>query len=160
MPTYRNQSINSIIHKDIFACLFSIHNIIISLSCHEQVCLSGLRFERYFSHHRARWWEKYLSKRSPLKHTCSWHDKLIIIIIIKLIQLTDFYRMATLVFSEFSKNLKSTHDNPVRSLFLVTQDLIIKCSKVCEMKWNMFYSLTHFLVSFWILNYFQYSTFH
>ena len=26
---------------------------IISLSCHEQVCLSGLRFERYFSHHRA-----------------------------------------------------------------------------------------------------------
>ena len=29
------------IHKDIFACLFSIHNII-SLSCHEQVCLSGL----------------------------------------------------------------------------------------------------------------------
>ena len=27
---------------------------IISLSCHEQVCLSGLRFERYFSHHRAR----------------------------------------------------------------------------------------------------------
>ena len=27
-------------HKDIFACLFSIHNII-SLSCHEQVCLSG-----------------------------------------------------------------------------------------------------------------------
>ena len=42
------------LHKDIFACLFSIHNIIISLSCHEQVCLSGLRFERYFSHHRAR----------------------------------------------------------------------------------------------------------
>ena len=30
-----------LIHKDIFACLFSIHNII-SLSCHEQVCLSGL----------------------------------------------------------------------------------------------------------------------
>ena len=41
------------IHKDIFACLFSIHNII-SLSCHEQVSLS------------------------PLKLTCSWHDKLII----------------------------------------------------------------------------------
>ena len=28
-------------HKDIFACLFSIHNII-SLSCHEQVCLQVL----------------------------------------------------------------------------------------------------------------------
>ena len=26
----------------------------------------------------ARWWEKYLSKRSPLKHTCSWRDKLIV----------------------------------------------------------------------------------
>ena len=31
-----------IVHKDIFACLFSIHNTI-SLSCHEQVCLSGLQ---------------------------------------------------------------------------------------------------------------------
>ena len=37
--------------KNIFDCLFSIHNII-SLSRHEQVYLSGLRFERYFSHHR------------------------------------------------------------------------------------------------------------
>ena len=27
----------------------------------------------------AQWWEKYLSKRSPLKHTCSWHDKLIVL---------------------------------------------------------------------------------
>ena len=40
------------IRKNIFACLFSIHNTI-SLSRYEQVCLSGLRFERYFSHHRA-----------------------------------------------------------------------------------------------------------
>ena len=30
--------------KDIFACLFSIHNII-SLSCHEQVSLSGLKLK-------------------------------------------------------------------------------------------------------------------
>ena len=41
------------IRKKIFACLFSIHNTK-SLSRHEQVCLSGLRFERYFSHHRAK----------------------------------------------------------------------------------------------------------
>ena len=27
----------------------------------------------------AQWWEKYLSKRSPLKHTSSWHDKLIVL---------------------------------------------------------------------------------
>ena len=26
-----------------------------------------------------KWWEKYLSKRSALKHTCSWHDKLIVL---------------------------------------------------------------------------------
>ena len=36
------------IRKNIFACLFSVHNTI-SLSCHEQVCLMRLRFERYFS---------------------------------------------------------------------------------------------------------------
>ena len=27
----------------------------------------------------ARWWEKHLSKRNPLKHTCSWRDKLILL---------------------------------------------------------------------------------
>ena len=27
----------------------------------------------------APWWEKYLSKRSPLKHTCSWRAKLIVL---------------------------------------------------------------------------------
>ena len=27
----------------------------------------------------SRWWEEYLSKRSPLKHTCSWRDKLIVL---------------------------------------------------------------------------------
>ena len=39
------------IRKNISACLFSVHNAI-SLSCHEQVCLIRLPFERYFSHHR------------------------------------------------------------------------------------------------------------
>ena len=43
----------------------------ISLSRHEQVCLMRLHFKRYFSH------QKYLSKRSLIKHTCSWRDKLI-----------------------------------------------------------------------------------
>ena len=55
------------------------HTSTISLSRHEQVCLMRLRFERYFSHHRAWWWEKYLSKRSLIKHTCSWRDKLIVL---------------------------------------------------------------------------------
>ena len=46
------ETMRKVIHKDIFACLFSIHNTI-SLSCHEQVCLSG---------------QTYLN---ILKHTCS-----------------------------------------------------------------------------------------
>ena len=29
--------------------------------------------------HVARWWEKYLSKLSHLKHACSWRDKLIVL---------------------------------------------------------------------------------
>ena len=37
--------------KNIFACLFSVHNTI-GLSRHEQACLMRLRFERYLSHHR------------------------------------------------------------------------------------------------------------
>ena len=45
-----NLKTKSIIRKNIFACLFSVHNTI-SLSRHEQVCLMRLRFERYFSHH-------------------------------------------------------------------------------------------------------------
>ena len=43
-------------------CIASGYYNIISLSRHEQVCLNGLRFERYFSHHQC------LSQRSPLKH--------------------------------------------------------------------------------------------
>ena len=49
-----SKQIYSFLHKNIFifACLFIIHNTI-SLLRHEQVCLSGLRFERYFSHLQA-----------------------------------------------------------------------------------------------------------
>ena len=41
----------NVMHKNSFACLFSVHSTI-SLSRHEQVCLMRLRFERYFSHHQ------------------------------------------------------------------------------------------------------------
>ena len=50
--------------KNIFTCVFGIHNII-SLPRPEQV--------------DGRWWEKHLSKRSLLKLTCLWHDKLTIL---------------------------------------------------------------------------------
>ena len=36
-------------------CMISFNNTI-SLSCDERVCLSGLRFKRYFSHHRAKFY--------------------------------------------------------------------------------------------------------
>ena len=70
---YRLSIFTAFYHFSVISANFILNTI--SLSCHEQVCLSGLCFERYFS----RWWEKYLSKRSPLKHTCSWRDKLIIL---------------------------------------------------------------------------------
>ena len=76
--------------ENICACLFSFHNTI-SLSRIEQVCLIRLRFERsspivgqrkllchaYLKEIRdiiiyvAWWWEKYLSKRSLIKHNSS-----------------------------------------------------------------------------------------
>ena len=38
-------------------------------------------FQTYYNklsrHEQARWWEKYLSKLSLLKHTCSWRDNLL-----------------------------------------------------------------------------------
>ena len=38
-------------------------------------------FQTYYNklsrHEQARWWEKYLSKLSILKHTCSWRDNLL-----------------------------------------------------------------------------------
>ena len=46
------------IGKNIFACLFSIHNAI-RLSHHEQVSLMRLRSERHFSHHRESHWENH-----------------------------------------------------------------------------------------------------
>ena len=69
---------NTWVRKNIFTCLLCVHSTI-SLLRHEQLYLIRLRFERCFSHHRVRWWEKYLSKRSVIRHTCSWHDKLIVL---------------------------------------------------------------------------------
>ena len=39
------------VHKNIFGCLFSVHNKI-SLSGHEEVCLMRLRFWTYFSRYQ------------------------------------------------------------------------------------------------------------
>ena len=42
-----------------------------------KVCIFSLNMRDIIIYF-ARWWEKYLSKCSPLKHTCSWRDKLIV----------------------------------------------------------------------------------
>ena len=62
----------------IFALVFSVF-IIQCSSRHEQVCLTRLPFERYFSYHRAWWREKYLSTSSLIKDAYSWRDKLLYI---------------------------------------------------------------------------------
>ena len=43
----------SVVNDNDYANSKYLYKNIISLSRHEQVCLSGLRFERYFSHHWA-----------------------------------------------------------------------------------------------------------
>ena len=81
----------------------------ISLSRHEQVCLIGLHFERYFS----QWWEKYLSKRSPLKHlkhTCSWRDKLIVLWILNS-QAKIFLRINSIISVTFLKIMMRHKNN-------------------------------------------------
>ena len=50
----------------------------------------------------ARWWEKYLSKCSPVKHTCSWRDKLIILYIV-------FTLFLVFILIIFLLDLKATH---------------------------------------------------
>ena len=67
-----------IIYLKIFSLVCSVFPIYVYHI--EQVCLMRLRFERYFPHHpniSGRWWEKHLSKRSLIKHTCSWRVNLL-----------------------------------------------------------------------------------
>ena len=63
MLLFVKRSNNADICKNLFACLFVVHNTI-SLSCHEQVCLIRLHFERYFSYHQ----EEVSRDTSPISH--------------------------------------------------------------------------------------------
>ena len=46
--------------------------------CFRPVCIFPLNM-RDIIIYVAQWWEKYLSKCSLIKHTCSWRDKLIVL---------------------------------------------------------------------------------
>ena len=48
----------------------------------------------------ARWWERYLSKRSLIKHTCSWRDKLTVLWTLKR-QAKMFLRILVLLFFDY-----------------------------------------------------------
>ena len=50
-PVLANISIGS--HESKWLNEYNLNNNAVSSSRHEQVCLSSLRFERYFSHHQA-----------------------------------------------------------------------------------------------------------
>ena len=67
-----------------------------------------------------RWWEKYLSKHSPLKHTCSWRDKLIVLWILKR-QAKIFLRIISVLINFFFFYLHMT----IRPTLGVT--LTLKC---------------------------------
>ena len=58
-----------------------MHNLFLSISfiVSVKVCIFPLDMHDIVIY-VARWWEKYLLKLSPLKHTCSWRDKLIVLI--------------------------------------------------------------------------------
>ena len=63
-----HQSIEA--HKNIFVCLFIVHEIMNTL-CHERKCLTRLSLKRYFSHPQATRWEKHLPIGSPIKKNLS-----------------------------------------------------------------------------------------
>ena len=52
-PELQLKNTESAIKTKLIDLLTQLKANTVSLSRHEQVCLSGLRFERYFSHHRA-----------------------------------------------------------------------------------------------------------
>ena len=57
-----------------------MHNLFLSVSflVSAQVCIFPLNISDMIIY-VAWWWEKYLSKHSLIKHTCSWCDKLIVL---------------------------------------------------------------------------------
>ena len=59
---------------------FQVHTICIFFGVHP--CTLTKRIETIQELQREHHYqEKYLSKRSPLKHTCSCHDKLIVVLV-------------------------------------------------------------------------------
>ena len=64
--------------KVISSLFVEIFSLVCSLFTVLRAGYLELRFSRYISNYQARWWEKHLSKRSFIKHTFSWRDKLII----------------------------------------------------------------------------------
>ena len=76
IDSVKNKKIQIILRKNVFACLFSVHNIL-TLSRHEKVVLIRKRpwfneatFGEIILPSSTRFWEKNLSKCTLIKHTC------------------------------------------------------------------------------------------
>ena len=74
----------------------------------------------------AQWWEKYLSKYSPLKHACSWRDKLIVLWILN--------RQAK-IFLTYNKSIILIRQDKNRSIEILDRKYYIeKCLSIAESK--------------------------
>ena len=80
-PTCFGKIIHNI-YKNVFACLFSVHSTIsFIMSWTSMFTVMRATFREIFLLLSGWWWEKYFLKRS-LRNTCSWCDKLIVLLTI------------------------------------------------------------------------------
>ena len=84
----------------------------------------------------AQWWEKYLSKRSLIKHTRSWHDKLIVLWTLNR-QTKVFLRMKMLIkhfFYDFFSIYKKRQLDTVRKIKKGFEKRLVKGIKIFQKK--------------------------
>ena len=118
--------------------------------------------------HVARWWKKYLSKRSLITHTCSWHDKLVVLWTLNR-QAKIFLHILTFGNHFFTYSICTQHAAPKMTsasmsysklvlyeikdkvnLWLFLTDLLqILKKKYLPRKWNDVIIMMVFLGSFW-----------
>ena len=86
----------------------------------------------------AQWWEKYLSKHSPLKHTYSWHDKLIVLwILSRQAKISLLPSANVFVFGDFNVHPKDWLAILVELINLVNS-VIILLSQMTLLRWLTF----------------------
>ena len=123
-----------------FLLVCSVFTIQQVLSCREQLCLIRLCFKRYFSHHQA--------KRRQIKHTCSWWDKLIVLLALQFFISVEksampFLQWASNVTLDAKANMKTCE--PVKNVWVIESCTFgikaeVKSFKIVQIhgkKWQM-----------------------